>query len=65
MFEPNYDRSKLINVQHIRLLRIEPPRFEQKKWTVVADLTYGTEIMLAAETEDDCRYYMQYFYKSH
>ena len=56
----NADQNALINTDHIRLMRIEPPTLKQKDYIVVAELTYGTEIMCRG-TGEECVNYLTEF----
>lgn len=56
----NAGQNALINSDHIRLMRIEPPTLKQKDYIVVAELTYGTEIVYRG-TADDCKDYIDKF----
>jgi len=60
----NERMTSLINVSHIRKITLSEPRLEQKNWMVVAELTYGTQI-LCMGTVDDCIAYMDEFYNNH
>ncbi len=59
----NADQDVLVNVQHIRKLRIEYLN-QAGTWAVVADLTYGTEIMHRAESRTACERWMAEVYNN-
>ena len=56
----NADRTVLINSDHIRLMRIVPPKLNQHDFVVSVELTYGTEIVCRG-TADDCVDYIDKF----
>lgn len=56
----NADQNALINSDHIILMRIVPPKLNQKDFVVSAELTYGTEIVFRG-TADDCVDYIDKF----
>ena len=56
----NATKTVLINTDHIRLLRIEPPKLRQTDYIVVAELTYGTEVVYNG-TEEECISYLAEF----
>lgn len=59
MFIKNH-AGNLINTAHIVTVSLSAPMFEQKDYTVVASLTYGTAILFRG-TEDKCKTYMENF----
>lgn len=54
------NQTAIINVDHIRLMRIVPPKLNQQDFVVSAELTYGTEIVYRG-TADDCVDYIDKF----
>ena len=56
----NYDGTKLINLAHIIMIRLEPPVLAQKDWTIVANLTYGTEILFKGTAEETHKAYTDF-----
>ena len=60
----NERMTSLINIAYIRKIILTEPCLEQKNWTVVAELTHGTQV-LCMGTVDDCVDYMDEFYKYH
>lgn len=63
MFIPNYNKTALINVDHIRRVDISAPKFEQKDYWALATLDYGTAI-LHKGTEESCLQFLAELYRT-
>jgi hypothetical protein len=61
MFTANFDKTEIINVQHIIKAYIEPPKFDHESYRVIALLTYGTSVLHIGD-KDECVDYLGNLY---
>lgn len=65
MFVPNFNKTAIINVDHIVKVCIEKPYLEQKDHTVVACLSFGQGTsVLHKGTADSCAQFLAEIYRT-
>lgn len=62
MFIPTYKNKAIVNSDHIISVGISNPYLEQKDYTVVATLTYGSAILHRGD-RDSCDDYLGELYR--
>lgn len=58
-FIKNESGNSIINIAHIRRIYIDTPKFEATKYRVIADMTYGSDILFSDTLELKCRAFME------